>query len=112
MKCWIAIAFATAAFALEYEIGANIGYRFYRNGSIPSSNGTAEAGIRNRFAAGIDLGYEFSNYVSAQFSYLYHDGHPSSKLPGSSRTSRASHMRSRWGGYFASSGASIACGHS
>ena len=45
MKCWIAIALATAAFAQEYEIGANIGYGFYRNGSIYSSNGTAEAGI-------------------------------------------------------------------
>jgi hypothetical protein len=52
------------------------GYGFHRNGTIYSSNGSAQAGIRNRFAAGVNVGYEFSNYVGARFSYLYHDGHP------------------------------------
>lgn len=38
--------------------------------------------MRNRFATGIDLTYDFSNYVAAQFSYLYHDGHPFLEAPG------------------------------
>jgi opacity protein-like surface antigen len=66
----------------QYEIGADIGYGFYRDGSIYSASGTAQAGIRNRFAAGIVLGDDFSSYVSAQFRYLYHDGHPFLEAPG------------------------------
>lgn len=70
------------AFAQQYEIGATIGYGIYHDGTIFSSSGSAEAGIRNRFAAGILLADEFSNYVSAEFNYLYHDGHPFLKAPG------------------------------
>jgi len=72
------------AFAQEqpYEIGANAGYGFYRNGSIYSAAGTAQAGIRNRFAAGTVVGDDFSKYVSAEFRYLYHDGHPFLQPPG------------------------------
>src|SRR5581483_10484018 len=69
--------------AQNLEIGADIGYGIYRNGTIFASGGaTAVAGIRNRFAAGIDAGWEFSDHVSAQFSYLYHDGHPFLEAPG------------------------------
>jgi opacity protein-like surface antigen len=70
------LLWATAAFGQQYEVGANIGYGFYRNGTIFSNSGNAQAGIRNRFAAGIVLGSDFSEYVSADFRYLYHDGHP------------------------------------
>jgi opacity protein-like surface antigen len=73
---------AGAALGQQYEIGATLGYGIYRNGSIYSPYGTAEAGIRNRFAAGIVLGYEFSDYVSGEFNYLYHDGHPFLQAPG------------------------------
>jgi hypothetical protein len=76
------LLFSGAAFGQQYEIGANIGYGFYRNGTIFSNSGSAEAGIRNRFAAGIVLGDEFSNYVSAEFRYLYHDGHAFLQAPG------------------------------
>jgi opacity protein-like surface antigen len=76
------ILFSGAAFGQQYEIGANIGYGFYRNGTIYSGSATAQAGIRNRFAAGITLGDEFSGYVSAEFRYLYHDGHPFLQAPG------------------------------
>lgn len=67
---------ATAALGQRYEVGANIGYGFYRNGTIFSNSGSAQAGIRNRFAAGIVVGSDFSEFVSAEFRYLYHDGHP------------------------------------
>ncbi|HUA17480.1 MAG TPA: outer membrane beta-barrel protein [Bryobacteraceae bacterium] len=83
MKCTVLILFAAAAFGQEqYEIGADVGYGLYRDGSIYSASGTAEAGIRNRFAAGIFLGDDFSKYVSAEFNYLYHDGHPFLRAPG------------------------------
>jgi outer membrane protein W len=82
MKYFLGIFFAVAAWGQKYEAGADIGYGIYRNGTILSAAGTAEAGIRNRFAAGIDLGYEFSNYVSGEFCYLYHDGHPFLQAPG------------------------------
>ena len=72
----VIILFASGAFGQRYEVGADIGYGVYRDGSIYSASGSAQAGIRNRFAAGIILGYEVSKYVSAEFDYLYHDGHP------------------------------------
>lgn len=82
MRHVIAILFASTALAQQYEMGADIGYGIYRAGTIFSSVGTAEAGIRNRFAAGIVLGDEFSPYVSGEFQYLYHDGHPFLQAPG------------------------------
>jgi opacity protein-like surface antigen len=63
-------------YAQQYEIGADIGYGFYRDGTIYSNAGNAQAGIRNRFAAGLIVGEDFSRYVSFEFNYLYHDGHP------------------------------------
>ena len=74
--------FVSVGFAQQYEVGATIGYGAYRNGSTYSNAGTAQAGIRNRFAAGVVLGDEFSEYVSAEFRYLYHDGHPFLQAPG------------------------------
>jgi len=81
-KCLLAIAISAAAFGQMFEAGADIGYGIYHNGSIYSAAGTADAGIRNRFAAGIDIAHQFSRYVGAQFSYLYHDGHPFLEAPG------------------------------
>ena len=82
VRCVVLVLLASGAFAQQYEIGATLGYGFYRNGTIYSASGTADAGIRNRFAAGIILGDEFSDYVSAEFDYLYHDGHPFLRAPG------------------------------
>jgi hypothetical protein len=73
---------ASAAFGQQYEVGATVGYGFYRDGTIYASSETAKAGIRNRFAAGIILADEFSKYVSAEFNYLYQDGHPFLRAPG------------------------------
>jgi hypothetical protein len=78
----VAILFGGAAFGQHYEIGANIGYGVYHNGTIFSADGTAQAGIRNRFATGILLADDISKYVSAEFNYLYHDGHPFLQAPG------------------------------
>ena len=82
MKYALGIVFAFAAFGQQYEVGADFGYGWYRNGSIYSASGSTQAGIRNRFAAGIILGDEFSEYVSGEFHYLYQDGHPFLQAPG------------------------------
>lgn len=55
MKYLVGIVLSIAAFGQQYEVGANVGYGWYRNGTIYSDNGSVEAGMRNRFAAGIDL---------------------------------------------------------
>ena len=72
----ILLLFAGAACAQTWEIGADVGYGIYHDGTIYSPDGTAQAGILNRFAAGVVLGDEFSDYVSAEIQWLYHDGHP------------------------------------
>src|SRR3974377_1059597 len=69
-------AWAQTFAPLQYEAGADVGYGIYRNGSILSPEGSIEAGIRNRFAACITLGLDFSKYVAAELNFLYHDGHP------------------------------------
>lgn len=83
MKYVAVFFFVSAAFAQQqYELGADAGYGFYRNGSIYSDAGSAKAGIRNRFAAGLILGDDFSRYVSVEFNYQYQDGHPFLQAPG------------------------------
>jgi len=62
--------------AQQYEFGGAIGYGFYRNGTIYSPAGSAQAGIRNRFAAGWVFGENRYEYVSGEVRYLYQDGHP------------------------------------
>ena len=77
LRYFAIVLLAGAAWAqTQYEIGADVGYGIYHNGTIFSPQGTAQAGILNRFAAGIVFGDEFSDYVSAELQYLYHDGHP------------------------------------
>ena len=82
MRYLLFLAICAVATAADREVGANFGYGFYRNGTIYGAGVTAEAGMRNRFSTGIDLTYDFSNYVAGQFSYLYHDGHPFLEAPG------------------------------
>ena len=65
-----------ACFAKHYEIGGAIGYGVYHNGSIISPGGTADAGIRNRFAAGAVFGEDLYEHFSGEVRYLYHDGDP------------------------------------
>jgi len=72
----IVINIAAVCSAQPYEIGGNIGYGFYRNGTIFGAGNSIEAGIRNRFAAGFVFCDDEYNHFSGEFRYLYHDGHP------------------------------------
>ncbi len=77
MKYLAVLLFALAARGQgTWEVGASIGYGFYHNGTIFSPGQTVQAGIRNRFAAGFVLGEDSWDYISGEFQYLYHDGHP------------------------------------
>src|SRR5438477_12347827 len=69
------VLFVSAAYG-QWEVGANVGYGWYRNGTIFGPGVSNQAGIRNRFAAGFVLGEEASEYISGEFRYLFHDGHP------------------------------------
>jgi hypothetical protein len=63
-----------ACSAQNWEIGGGLGYGVYHNGSIISTNGTAQAGIRNRFAATGYVVEDLFQYFSGEFRYVYHDG--------------------------------------
>jgi opacity protein-like surface antigen len=76
MRYLAVLLFASAAWGQHYELGATVGYGVYNNGTIFSDTQTVQAGIRNRFAAGINIGEDVSDYMSGEFQYLYHDGHP------------------------------------
>ncbi len=76
-KCLaVAALCAGGCAAQQYEVGGAIGYGIYRNGTVFSPSGTAQAGIRNRFAAGFVIGEDLYEYVSGEIRYLYQDGHP------------------------------------
>src|ERR1051326_2032232 len=59
-----------------WEFGGAFGYGVYRNGTIFGAGTSADAGIRNRFAAGWVVGEDLYNHLSGEIRYLYHDGHP------------------------------------
>jgi len=65
---------AACAAQQNWEIGGGLGYGVYHNGSIISSGGTADAGIRNRFVV---TGYALEDlfeHFSGEVRYVYHDG--------------------------------------
>lgn len=76
LRCLLLRAVSATGFAQQYEVGADVGYGVYRDGTIFAGGVTAEAGICNRFAAGILLGGKLTKFISAEFHYLYQDGHP------------------------------------
>jgi Outer membrane protein beta-barrel domain len=60
----------------RWEIGGDIGYGAYHNGTIFSNAGTATAGIRNRFTAGAVICEDLYEHFSCEIRYQYQDGHP------------------------------------
>lgn len=65
---------ATACGAQNWEAGGGLGYGAYHNGSIISTGGTAEAGIRNRFVATAFVTEDLFDHFSGEVRYVYHDG--------------------------------------
>lgn len=62
--------------AEKWEMGAAIGYGVYRNGSINAAAGTATAGFRNRFTAGVFFTDHMYDRLSGEVRYSYQDGDP------------------------------------
>jgi hypothetical protein len=60
--------------AQNWEIGTGVGYGVYHNGSIISSGGTANAGIRNRFTVTGYVTEDLFDRFSGEVRYVYHDG--------------------------------------
>jgi opacity protein-like surface antigen len=57
-----------------WEAGGGLGYGIYHNGTIISTGGTADAGIRNRFAATGYVTEDLFDRFSGEVRYVYHDG--------------------------------------
>jgi hypothetical protein len=74
----IAVAFTGACLAQEQqnELSGTIGYGLYRHATVFSSDGTATAGVRNRFVAGVVYTENLYQYLSGEIRYLYQDGIP------------------------------------
>ncbi|HWD98579.1 MAG TPA: outer membrane beta-barrel protein [Bryobacteraceae bacterium] len=72
----LGLAFTLSPCSAQYEIGGFFGYGWYNNGTIFSSAGTAQAGIRNRFAAGAYISDNRWDYISGELRYIFQDGHP------------------------------------
>jgi hypothetical protein len=66
--------FSLAASAQNWEIGTGVGYGVYHNGSIISSGGTADAGIRNRFTVTGYVTEDLFDRFSGEIRYVYQDG--------------------------------------
>lgn len=71
-----ALLLAGSCCAQDWEFGGFIGDGAYHGGSVYSSEGTARAGILNRFSAGAVFGEDLYEYVSGEIRYIYQDGHP------------------------------------
>jgi len=80
----VAVLFSGACLGQEqpYELGGTIGYGLYRHATVYSSDGTATAGVRNRFVAGMVFTENMYEYLSGEIRYLYQDGNPYLKSGG------------------------------
>jgi hypothetical protein len=70
------VLFVAAASAQSWEIGAAVGNGSYRNASITSPAGTAQAGIGDGIAPSAVVCDDMYNHVSGEFRYLYQAGEP------------------------------------
>ena len=73
-KLVVGLLIAGACGAQDWEIGGGLGYGVYHNGSIISTGGTADAGIRNRFVATVYVTEDLFEHFSGEVRYVYHDG--------------------------------------
>jgi hypothetical protein len=72
----LTVVYAVRAFAQDAAVGIALGYGLYRNGSVLSSDGTVEAGFKDRFAVSFTITDDAYDHVSGEFRYTYQDGDP------------------------------------
>ncbi|MEO8595790.1 MAG: acyloxyacyl hydrolase [Candidatus Solibacter sp.] len=63
-----------ACFAQNWVIGAGVGYGAYKNATITSSAGTADAGFRNTAVFTTTASEDLFEHFSGEFRYIYHSG--------------------------------------
>jgi hypothetical protein len=73
-KLLVALCISGACFAQNWEVGGGIGYGWYHNGSVISTGGTADAGVRNRFVASGYASEDLFEHFTGEVRYVYHDG--------------------------------------
>ena len=74
-KYWVVLLGAAGTCAAQnWEMGGGAGYGAYHNGSIISTGGTADAGIRNRFAVTGFVTEDLFDRFSGEIRYVYQDG--------------------------------------
>ena len=76
LRYCIPLLFVSACFAQQWEVGGLIGYGVYRDVRVNAAGGSATAGIRNRFAAGVVFGEDLYEHIAGEIRYIYHDGDP------------------------------------
>jgi outer membrane protein W len=84
---------AAAASAQTFEVGAAVGTGIYRDATVTSASGTAQAGMDNGIAPGVVVCDNMFEHVSGEFRYLYQPGQPfvsqgavKGSMPGNSHT--------------------------
>ena len=74
LKLLVGLWMVGACGAQNWEAGGGAGYGSYHNGSIISSGGTADAGVRNRFVVTGYVTEDLFDHFSGEVRYVYHDG--------------------------------------
>lgn len=60
----------------QWEVGGNIGYGFYHNGTISAGGAEATAGIRDHLVAGGVIGEDLYDHFSGELRYEFQGGFP------------------------------------
>jgi len=72
-----AVLWASACLAAgPFEAGGFLGYGAYRTATVFAPDGTATAGIDNRFVAGAFFSEDLYEHLSGELRYVYQDGDP------------------------------------
>jgi hypothetical protein len=78
----LVILAGSCCFGQYWSVGAAGGFSFYDNASISNSQGSAQTGFGNRFAAGGLLGEDVSEHFGGELRYTYLDGDTVLRLNG------------------------------
>ena len=73
-KLAVGLVMAGACMAQTWELGAGVGYGSYRNGTITSPGGTADAGVRNRYVVTGVVNQEMSDRIAGEVRYVFQAG--------------------------------------
>src|SRR4051795_9210385 len=69
-KLVVALLFAATALAQDWQVGASLGYGWYRKARVNGPGAEAEVGIRNRFTAGSVITEDLYEHISGEVRYM------------------------------------------